>query len=85
MAFLQLLASRAENAGRRVVLAEGHDRRVREAALRLQDAGHIDPILLVPDSSTGAAEGWTGRTRCPADDPDLDRYAELYRERRGAA
>jgi phosphate acetyltransferase len=79
MAFLQKLAERACEAGRRIVLAEGEDERVREAALRLQATSHIDPILLVPDPSVAPPDGWRGPLRCPREDPELERYAELYR------
>jgi len=80
MAFLRKLKERAAGQSRRIVLAEGDDERVRDAALRLQEAGHIDPILLVPDSSFDGPVGWKGTVRSPIDDPELDRYAELYRE-----
>lgn len=79
MGFLQQLAQRAESAGRRIVLAEGHDERVREAAVRLQEHGHIEPILLTPDCTVAPPPGWKGAIRCPVDDPELARYAELYR------
>jgi phosphate acetyltransferase len=80
MAFLRKLAERASTAGRRIVLAEGDDERVREAAHRLRDGGQLDPILLVSDASTGTAGAWDGALRCPAQDPELDRYADLYRQ-----
>jgi phosphate acetyltransferase len=82
MGFLQQLALRAESAGRRVVLAEGYDERVAEAAVRLQEHAHIDPVLLVPDCSVRPPADWRGPVRCPVDDPELGRYAELYRELR---
>lgn len=84
MAFLCKLADRVAGAGKRVVLAEGHDARVREAARRLQRSGDLDPIVLVPDGAVDGASEWGGATRCPADDPELERYAELYRQIRGA-
>lgn len=80
MGFLGGLAQRAESAGRRIVLAEGHDERVCEAAARLQAHGHIDPILLVPDCSVSPPDAWRGPVRCPVDDPELEAYAELYRQ-----
>jgi phosphate acetyltransferase len=80
MGFLKALAQRAESAGRRVVLTEGHDDRVLEAAVRLQDHGHIDPVLLLPDCSVQPPAAWKGPVRCPVDDPELERYAELYRQ-----
>jgi phosphate acetyltransferase len=82
MAFLRKLAERARRAGRRIVLVEGADDRVREAACRLRESGHLDPVLLVPAGSAGPPQEGEGPVRCPADDPDLDRYVELYREGR---
>jgi phosphate acetyltransferase len=82
MVFLEKLAQRAESAGRRVVLAEGDDERVREAALRLQGTGHVEPVLLASARSPAPPGGWRGAFHVPADDPELERYAELYREAR---
>ncbi len=84
MAFLCKLAERATAAGRSVVLVEGHDERVREAALRLQQSGELDPILLVPAGRFADAGDWQGSIRSPIDDPELERFAELYREIHGA-
>ncbi|UCF18962.1 MAG: phosphotransacetylase [Gemmatimonadota bacterium] len=78
---MRKLAERTHGAGRRVVLVEGQDERVAAAAVRLQEAGHLVPVLLVADGSQGAAPGWRGEVRCPADDPELERYTDLYRER----
>jgi phosphate acetyltransferase len=83
MAFLCKLAERVAGVGRRVVLVEGHDERVREAALRLQRTGDLDPILLVPDCGSDASGAWVGKVRSPSDDPELERYAELYRQVHG--
>ncbi len=80
MAFLQKLADRAAESGGRVVLVEGQDERVREAATRLRQSNHLEPILLLPDDSADGPPGWDGQLRRPADDPELDRYAELYLE-----
>lgn len=80
MTFLADLGLRAASAGRRVVLAEGHDARVREAAVRLQDAGHIEPILLVPDPSSDVPRGWKGLAIHPPEHPSLGHFAGLYRE-----
>ncbi|MGD2216272.1 MAG: phosphate acyltransferase [Gemmatimonadales bacterium] len=80
MVFLQKLADRAAESGGRVVLVEGHDERVREAALRLRERDHLEPILLLPSASIDGPPDWDGPLRCPADDPQLDRYAELYRQ-----
>lgn len=78
MGFLEQLGPRAARAGRRVVLAEGDDARVRQAAGYLAEAGHLDPILLV--SSPAGRSGWEGESRCPWEDPDRERYGELLLE-----
>ena len=83
MAFLCKLAERAVGTNKRIVLVEGQDERVREAAVQLQKAVHVEPLLLVPDASFDGPAGWSGPVRCPAEDPDLGRYAELYRQIRG--
>jgi phosphate acetyltransferase len=83
MAFLDELPKRASCAGRRIVLVEGEDERVREAATRIRRSGHLDPVLLVSDPAATPLPGWEGPVRCPAEDPDLERYAELYREAGG--
>ena len=80
MRFLEDLAARAGRAGRRIILAEGQDERVCEAAVHILERGHLDPILLIPDPSMGAPPGWAGSTRCPSDDEELNRYAELFAE-----
>ncbi len=72
---------RAGRARRRIVLVEGADERVREAALRLEASGSVDVTLLVPDTAAAAAlAGFGGAVRCPATDESADRYAELYEE-----
>jgi phosphate acetyltransferase len=48
----------------------------------MQSEGHLDPVLLVPYSSVDAPHGWKGPVRHPGNDPELDRYAELYRRLR---
>jgi phosphate acetyltransferase len=80
MAFLCKLAERVAGVGRRVVLVEGHDERVRDAALRLQQGGELDPVLLVPGGEFDGASDWKGTVRSPIDDPELERYADLYRQ-----
>lgn len=80
MAFLRRLAERAASGGRRIVLVEGWDERVADAARRLQEAGHLDPVLLIPDDAVEPPSEWRGTVRCAGDDPDLERYAELFRE-----
>lgn len=83
MGFLAELGERAARAGRRIVLAEGGDVRVRDAALEIQRKGHLDATLLISDTAADPPAGWKGSLRRPADDPELERYAELYRQ--GAA
>ncbi len=78
--FLQKLAERAGASPKRVVLVEGTDERVREAAQRLRAAGRLEPILLVPEGSAPA--DWPGAVRCPGEDEALERYAGLYRQLR---
>jgi phosphate acetyltransferase len=80
MTFLEGLRARPALRGRRIVLPEGHDERIREAALRLQDEGSVETVLLLPDPSLSPPPGFRGMVRCPADDPELDHFAELYRE-----
>jgi phosphate acetyltransferase len=82
MVFLEKLKERAASAGKRIVLVEGEDERVREAAVRLQEEGHIEPILLVPDDSVGSPAGWRGDVHLPKDAPGIDRFADLYRKAR---
>jgi len=82
MVFLEKLKERAASAGKRVVLVEGEDERVREAAVNLQKVGHVDPILLVPDDSVAPPAGWRGDLHVPADAPGINRFAELYRKAR---
>ncbi len=81
--FLQKLAERSGVAGKRIVLVEGTDERVREAAQRLRAAGRLNPILLAPESS--AVAGGSGNVRCPSEDEALERYASLYQELRASA
>lgn len=83
MAFLRKLTERVAGRGQRIVLAEGDDERVRDAAIRLQEAGYIEPLLLVPDGSFAGPVGWKGVVRSPIDDPELERYADLQRQIHG--
>lgn len=76
--FLQKLPERSGVAGKRIVLVEGTDERVREAAERLRAAGRLHPILLAPERS--AAAGWSGTVLCPSEEEALERYASLYQE-----
>ncbi len=75
MVFLQKLAERAAESGGRVVLVEGHDERVRGAALRLREIGHLDPAPRPDPSRAGCLGRTSGR---------LGRSASLPRRRLGA-
>ena len=66
------LITKAKERPRRVVLPEGADGRILEAARRLKDDGIAEPVLLGP----GAVDGIS----CidPETSEDLDRFAEAY-------
>ena len=70
MSFLERLLQRAAAHRRRIVLCEGGDARVQEAAERLRKDGIAEPMLL------------GGPSPEPADDPRLGRVAQFLRERR---
>jgi phosphate acetyltransferase len=70
MSFHAQLLQRAAARRRRVVLCEGNDSRVREAAERLRRDKIVEPIVLGGDGID------------PADDPRLGRVAQHLRERR---
>ena len=80
MAFLEQLPIRAARAPRRIVLAEGDDERVRDAALRLADEGSLEPVVLIADAAIDMPVEWGGEVRRPADDEELGQFAEIYRE-----
>jgi phosphate acetyltransferase len=70
MSFPERLLQRAAAHRRRIVLCEGGDARVQEAAERLRKEGIAEPMLL------------GGPSPEPADDPRLGRVAQFLRERR---
>jgi phosphate acetyltransferase len=83
-AFTDGLLERAAALRRRLVLSEGGDARVREAALRLHAEG-VAEVTLLGDGATAAwaaghAPGVSATT--PADDPRLGAVAELLARRR---
>ena len=80
MAFLEQLPIRAARAPRRIVLAEGDEERVRDAALRLAEAGSLEPVVLIADPAIDMPVDWGGEVRRPADDEELGQFAEVYRE-----
>jgi len=69
---IQPLIAKAKESPRRVVLPEGADGRILEAARRLKDDGIAEPVLLGP----GAVDGIS----CidPETSEDLDRFTEAY-------
>jgi phosphate acetyltransferase len=77
------LLARAARARRRVVLSEGDDPRVREAA-RVLAAGTADVTLLGGESTRRWAQGaaHSVRVRDPANDPALAKVAEHLHRRR---
>ncbi len=82
--FVEALLERARRARRRLVLSEGDDERVREAA-RAAAAGHLAEITLLGTAATAAwaaAEAPFVSVRVPASDPSLGRVAALLAERK---
>ena len=83
-AFTDGLLRRAASLGCRVVLSEGDDARVREAARRLAAEGVARVTLL----GTAQAAAWAAgeapgvSVRIPEEDPLLSRVAELLRQQR---
>lgn len=81
---LRRLKDRVCGRGGRVVLAEGHEPRVLQAARELSDQALAEPILLGADDAIAAAAAEAGisldglRTVEPAVSPRLERYAAHY-------
>lgn len=86
MEFLEQLQARALGVGGRVVLAEGHDPRVVEAAAELVAHDGIAVDLLCPADQRGPLhddlERAGARVRDPSSDPERERLATLLHERR---
>ncbi len=90
MSLLEKLRARARAHPQHIVLAEGEDPRVIEAAARLaaEGAARITllgrPGVIQAAAQTGGAD--LGKTALlnPAASPHLDRYAQMYHERRRA-
>lgn len=70
---IQPLIAAAQENPRRVVLPEGSDGRILEAARRLKDDGIAEPVLLGP---SGDIDGISRID--PETSEDLDRFAEAY-------
>jgi phosphate acetyltransferase len=86
--FLENVAARAAEVGGRVVLAEGHDRRIVEAAHELVSAGPYGVTILCPESEMGDDHD---RLRAagvevtdPCTDPRREHFARYLHERRQA-
>ena len=79
---IQSLIAKAKENPRRVVLPEGADGRILEAARRLADDGIAEPVLLGPGDVEGAAVGGIAFID-PETGEDLDRFAEAYAAQSG--
>lgn len=73
MSFREQLRARAAGSGARIVLPEGNDQRIRDAARRVRELRIAEPIVLGHDAPV------------PAEHPELPRAAEHLRLRRPAA
>ncbi len=84
--FLTQLEARAAAVGGHVVLAEGHDERVIEAARDLAGRESFDVTVLCPGSDRGTShdglEELGVRVRDPAADGQREEYASLLQQRR---
>ena len=54
------IRERARRAQNRIVLPEGDDPRIRQAAAQLASAGLVKPVLLCSGGAGGAADGAEG-------------------------
>ena len=78
MEFLENLAARAAEVGGRVVLAEGHDQRIVEAARQLVTAGPYSVTILCPQGETTDEHAALQAAGVEVTDPTTDpRRAEL--------
>ena len=74
---IQPLIAAAQVNPRRVVLPEGSDERILDAARRLKDDGIAEPVLLGPEGVKGEAVDGIAVID-PETSEDLDRFAEAY-------
>jgi phosphate acetyltransferase len=90
MNILDRLRSRARARPQRIVLSEGQDPRILDAAAQIAREGLAKITLLGQSGAIGAAAKQCGISLAgvelldPAASPALDRYARLYHERRQA-
>jgi phosphate acetyltransferase len=85
--FVESLLDRAKRAHRRLILSEGDDERVRDAAVALVNARVADVTLIGTDATAtwamGSAPGvWV---RIPGQDPSLGAVADLLADRKPQA
>ncbi len=81
MSALDVLSERARGDPRHIVLAEGEDPRVIDAARRIRQRGLATLTLLGPESAIGAELGGDGPAVAivdPGRSPDRERYANAY-------
>jgi phosphate acetyltransferase len=83
-AFVEALLERARRARRRLLLSEGDDERVREAATAIAGSRMADVTLLGTDATAAwaAAQAPFVSVRIPRADPSLERVAELLARRK---
>ena len=74
------IRERARRAKHRIVLPEGDDPRIRQAAAQLASAGLAKPVLLSSGGADGAPDGV--ELIRPASDPRLEVFAAEYYELR---
>ena len=88
MAFVEQLLNKAKSAGKTIVLCEGEDKRVVDAAAQIVKDGIAKIILIGSDDdikASGSSADLSGVTVIdPAKDANADKYAELlYKAREG--
>ena len=88
MAFVDELLNKAKAAGKTIVLCEGEDKRVVDAAAQIVKDGIAKIILIGSDDdikASGSSADLSGVTIVdPAKDANADKYAELlYKAREG--
>ena len=88
MAFVDELLNKAKNAKKTIILCEGEDKRVVEAASKIVKEGIANIILIGSDDdikASGSTADLSGVTVVdPAKDPNAEKYAELlFKAREG--
>ena len=81
--FLSSIDARAKEGGpRRIILTEGHDPRVLEAALRLKEAGLVEPIMVHEQGADTSRMDAGGLTRIEIEDSVANDLEKLLLELR---